>query len=644
MWSLALAGARAHRTSLLGTALVLATAGALVSLIGVLFESGFRAGAGIEGGALVGLASSYSGIALVVVVMVVAAMVTLALRSRRREFALMRTIGATSRQVRQQVSREVLLVALIAVPLGAAPGVLLARRFSPLLQDAGMLPHSSELSLSPLPVVGAVALLVPTAMLAGRLATRETLRSAPTEAVRGSAVETTGIGWIRKGFALVTLAAGLAVAFTPLWVPGSVGGEIAGISAFLLIGAVALAGPWLVARTFGRTVLLAGARIGAPARLALHNVRGFSRRLTTVIVPLAIALAVGTIQTSVNSALGQASEQQLRAAVTADLVLTAATSSPSGLTAVPGVAGVAPLTDVPVQVRTDDEGPDILAWESTTLRAMPADVPPSVFDPDVTDGSLAALSAPDTVAISSDVASLLGFGTGDSLAVRYDGVEHALEVVAVYERGLGVGGYLIAPDTATSLGSDATPSTLLVTTTDDATSAQTAERLRNLGYTVQSPAQYAADATSPDAAAQQLSTVLLLLLMVFIVLGAANALVLTTAGRHDELVLLHRTGTTRRQLSRMLLVESLLTGVLAWLIGTAAVVPAVLGVSAGLLSGQAPVVDLTTYVLLSLVVVATAVGATTATAAWAVRQATGQGRTAGGPRGRRWWGPALPAS
>jgi putative ABC transport system permease protein len=186
-----------------------------------------------------------------------------------------------------------------------------------------------------------------------------------------------------------------------------------------------------------------------------------------------------------------------------------------------------------------------------------------------------------------------------------------------------VGGYLIAPGTATSLGSDATPSTLLVTTTDDATTAQTADRIRDLGYTVQSPGQYAAGATSSGAAEQRLSTVLLLLLMVFIVIGAANALVLTTVGRHAELVLLHRTGTTRRQLSRMLLVESLLTGVLAWLIGTVVVVPAVLGVSAGLLPGQVPVVDLTTYALLSLVVVATAVGATNVTAAWAVRRATG---------------------
>jgi putative ABC transport system permease protein len=78
MWSLALAGARAHRTGLSGTALVLATAGALVSLVGVFVESGSRTGAGAEGAALVGLASSYAGLALVVVVMVVAAMVALA--------------------------------------------------------------------------------------------------------------------------------------------------------------------------------------------------------------------------------------------------------------------------------------------------------------------------------------------------------------------------------------------------------------------------------------------------------------------------------------------------------------------------------------------------------------------------------------
>ena len=121
--------------------------------------------------------------------------------------------------------------------------------------------------------------------------------------------------------------------------------------------------------------------------------------------------------------------------------------------------------------------------------------------------------------------------------------------------------------------------------------------------------------TSADAATQHLSTVLLLLLLVFVGLGAANTLVLTTAGRRDELALLHRTGTTRRQLLGMTAIESLLTGLAAWVIGTLAVVPAVVGVSFGLLGPGLPSVDLTTYALLSGAVVALATGATLATAA-----------------------------
>ena len=622
MWNLALAGARAHRTALSGTALVLATAGAVVSLVGVLMESGLRAGAGADGGTLTALASSYAGTSLVVVVLVVAATVTLALRARRREFALMRTVGATRRQVRQQVSREVLLVALVAVPLGAVPGVFLARRFDSLLHDAGMLAAGSQLSLSPLPVVGAVLLLVPTAMLAGRLAARETVRTAPTDAVRLSAVETPEIGATRQAFALITALSGVAAAFTPLVVPGTIGSASAATSAFLLIGAIALAGPLLVARVFARTAGMAGSRTGAPTRLALHNVRGFSRRLTTVIVPLALALATGTIQTSVDSAISGAAEEQLHAAVTADLVLTGAPTAAPQLTAVPGVEGVVPLSGVPIQVRTDeDDLPDSLVWESTTLRTVSADVPKTVFDPGVTDGSLAALETPGTVAVSSDTAFELGLGMGDRIDVRSTDAEDRLEVVAIYDRGLGVGGYLTTPDTAEALGSEPTPAMLLVSTTD-ATTAETADRMRDLGFTVQTPKQYAGSATNADAAAQHLSSVLLLLLLIFIGLGAANALVLTTAGRHDELVLLHRTGTTRRQLRRMATVESLLTGVLAWVIGTLAVVPAVLGVSFGLLGWHIPVVDLTTYVLLSLAVLATAVGATMVTATWAIRRAT----------------------
>ena len=77
---------------------------------------------------------------------------------------------------------------------------------------------------------------------------------------------------------------------------------------------------------------------------------------------------------------------------------------------------------------------------------------------------------------------------------------------------------------------------------------------------------------------------------------------MTTARRRDELTLLGRTGTTRRQLLAMSAIEAAITGVTAWVIGTAAVLPAVLGVSAGLLGAVLPPVDLPAYGLISLVV------------------------------------------
>lgn len=624
MWNLARSGARAHRAALSGTALVLAAAGAVVSMVGVLWESGLRTGTG----ELTALASSFAGTALVVVVIVVAATVTLTLRGRRRELALMRTVGATSRQVRQLVSREVLLVALVAVPLGAAPGLLLARPLQPLLRDAGVVPIGGGLTLSPLPVLAAVAVLLPVALLAGRLATRETLRTAPTDAVRTSVVESPTIGRTRRLMAAVTAVAGLAAAFTPLFVPGTIGGATAATSAFLLIGAAALAGPLLVGWAFGSTARLGGDRGSVARRLALVNLRGFSRRLTAVIVPLALALATGTIQTSVDRAISEAAHDQLGAAVGADLVATGAVLSESELarlTSAPGVTGVVPIADVPVEVRTDEEDlPDSLVWESTSLRAIPPDAPAATFDPDVTAGSLAGLAEAGTVAVSSDTAFELGLGVGDSVALRYADEEHRTRVVAVFSRGLGVGALLTGPQTVADLGAEAVSGTLLVET-DGAGTAAAATALREAGLAVATADDYVAASTSSDAAGQRLSSVLLLLLLLFVGLGAANALVLTTAGRRSELALLHRTGTTRRQLLAMTATESLLTALAAWAIGTLAVVPAVLGVTFGLLGPAVPVVDLATYGLLTGAVLVIAVGTTMATAVRTVRRASAAG-------------------
>jgi len=621
MWQLASSGVRAHRGAFAGTAVVLAVAAAVLAVTGVLFESGLRLQGGADptsGGLLVALASSYSGTLLVVVVMVVAATVSLALRSRRREFALLRAVGATPSQVRSAVTLEVGVVALVAAPLGALAGLFGARLLDPVLVRSGMVAPDFVSSLSPLPVLAAVALIAVTAVPVGRLGAREAARTAPTAALQQSAVEDSQVGPARRLTALAMTVGGLGVAFSGLWIPGTIGGAMASVSAFLLIGAAALAGPVLVGWIFDRVARMHPAG-GRPATmLAVRNVRGFSRRLTTVVVPLALVVSASTIQTSVNQALTTATEQEFVAAVSADLVVAPTQDAPQDLTAqvtqVPGVAAAVPLATVPAQVMTDSEGGP-MAWEAAALRVVPAGT--TALDPDVVAGSLADIDAPDTVAVSSDTAFTTGAGLGETLRLRLGDDEVDATVVAVFSRGMGVAGVVTGPATAEAHGLPVIADTLLVDLADGADATETAAAITALGATATDPQTHISTAITTAGDENEVGTALLLLLLAVVAVGAASTLAMTTVARRDELALLHRTGTTRRQLMAMTTVEAAITGVTAWVVGTVAVVPALIGVGAGVLGGP-PVVDVAAYGVVSAAVVALALVAT----ALAARRAT----------------------
>ena len=111
-------GPRPPRQPRPGPFLVIALAAALLAATGRLLESGLRA-SGTDGdtGLLAALAGSFAGTALVVVVLVVASTVTLALRQRRRELALLRAVGATRSQVRRAITHR----AAAGDPPGRAP-------------------------------------------------------------------------------------------------------------------------------------------------------------------------------------------------------------------------------------------------------------------------------------------------------------------------------------------------------------------------------------------------------------------------------------------------------------------------------------------------------------------------------------------
>jgi putative ABC transport system permease protein len=629
VWSSARSAVRVHRGSMAGSALVVALAAALLTATGVWTEGGIRLAAGStdpEASLLVTVASSFAGTAVLIALLVVASTFAGALRPRAREFALLRAVGATTRQVRQLVTAEVLLVFAVAAPLGAVPGLLLAPLLDGVLVDGGIVPAGFATTLSPWPVLGALALLVPTALLGARMAGRESARLSPASAVQRSAVEPAGLPRVRVVTAVVLVGAGLAVALVPFAAPGLLGSAAATTSAFLLLIAAALIGPLLVRWAAERGLALTGGRGRAVPTLALANARGFSRRLTGVVVPLALLLALGTVQSGVNGAVVDAAEQQVRDALTADLVVRA----PGGVTAgqaaevagLPEVAAVGTTALVPAQVRVDAEDEDLpfldgLSWEATALRTVPAD--DALVDPDVRAGSLADLGGDGTIAVSSEAALGGMASVGDPVTVRVDGAETSLTVVAVYERGLGLGDYLVGSGADLGTPVDAT---LLVRTDTPGDVAAVRDAVTAAGLTATDVDGYARSVRDAAAGEQGLSTALLLALLAFVAVGAGNALVQLVGSRRAELALLSRTGATRRQLLRMVATESVLITGTAVLVGLVSVLPALLGVGQGLLGVPLPVLD--PVVLGSLVGVVVLIGITLPVAA-AVR-ATGPGR------------------
>ena len=585
MWSFARSAVRAYRSSFVGSFLIVIAAAALLAANGVLFESGLRGDAPL----LVTVAASFAGTAILVVVLVVASTFASALRQRSVQFALLRAVGATAAQVRSMVTAEVALVFAAAAPLGAVPGLFAANLLTPVLVSGGVLPDDVALTVSPLPALAAL-LLFPTALLAARLAAREVTRLSPTAAVRAAASESPRLSPARRITALGLLATGVLVAALPFFMPGTIGSAAGATSAFLIIGAAALAGPWVVgtiARTAARST--ASSR-NAAGVLALVNTRGFSRRLTSAIIPLALLLALGTVQTGVNGSLVAAAGLQLRDGLGSDVIVT----SPDGVTAaqaeavssIPGVEAVASSV-VAGEVKVDDDD-DLggLSWEQTGVRTVDGDTD-GLIDLGVTAGSLGDLSGEATVAVSGETLFGTGKNVGDTIDLRFDGVPAMpVTIVAVYERGLGFGEVVIAES---SLPAEVRPQTA------DVLFARGAVDAASVGLQAVSVDEYADDAVASSASQQRLSAILLFVLIFFVAIAAANTLVMLTGARRQEFALLRRIGATRRQLASMVATESLFVIVTALVIGTVSVLPALVGVAYGMLGSFAVAIDWPVY-------------------------------------------------
>jgi putative ABC transport system permease protein len=552
------------------------------------------------------LSLAFGGSMVLVIMIVVGSTLALSVRQRLRELALLRAIGATPKQVLRMIRAEATVVGASGAALGVIPGIGLAFLFRETFTLAGALPADFELSIGPLPLLAALVLCLVAARLGGWIAARRAARLRPVDALGEAAVEPPRLGWLRATIGVLLIPAGLAMAIVPpLKLPGEGAAEGAAFSAFLFILAVALLGP----RLLGGAVRVLGPWLRC-GFLATANARAHARRLAAATTPLIIGITLAAGQLFSGTTASAAARDQAADGLRADHVVTSASAGVSpGLAGVlrdvPGVAAVTPV----VRTRTlVTFGPaDGLQIRNYATQGVDGDRLAATMDLGVLDGDIAGLRG-DTVALSRIAAGTLGVGLGDPVDLRLgDGTPIRPKVVAIYERGLGLGDVTLPHDLVLAHTADRVDFAVLVAMTPGAGAGALRSAVRDLP-TVRVDDREAFVAAQSEASAGDSAVGLILnaVLLGYLAIAVVNTLVTATAARSREFALLQLVGATRAQVRAMMREETRIVVVAAVVIGTLAAIPALVGTSIALNRTLIPAVPPLVY--LGIVAVAGLLG------------------------------------
>nr|WP_206441457.1 FtsX-like permease family protein [Streptomyces boncukensis] len=538
------------------------------------------AGIGYAKETLQALGFSFGGIAALTAVFTAAGTVALSVAQRRRDFALLRAIGATPRQIRRSIATEALCVAPLAGAVGTLPGIALARWWFGELRSRDAIPEGVDLIVTGTPLAIAVGAVLGTALLAGYTAARHPAKIKPGQALAESAVEPFRPGIVRTVLGLGALVGGVALARLAAGEGGEDAANLALAVVMCLMLAVALLGQYvakLCAWLFG--LPLRGG--SAAAGLAAANSWAHARRLASAVTPVVLAMAFCSTLIFLQTSEDHEAERQQRAGLTADHIVTGPAGADAGLPvtaaaraeSAPGVASAVGLLRTQVLAEVRSAGESLL---------MPADAQgvggggrklAAVQDLDVREGSLAALGAAGsprggTVAVDRILAGSAGVGVGDRIALRLpDGTKARPKVVALYTRGTGLAAVTLPREALAGHVTAAYDSELLVRERKGADGAAVARALRGLGQVADRDGY--AQAQDRDRAVNAWGNrTMALVLAGFAAVAAANTLVMTVAERRRELGMLRLIGSTRQQVLRMVRWEALLVGCTGVVLGT----------------------------------------------------------------------------
>jgi putative ABC transport system permease protein len=557
---------------------------------------------------------AFGGIALFVGAFVIANTLTITIAQRTREFATLRSMGATGRQVLTIVTLEGLVTGLLASTVGLFVGLGLAKGLDQLFKVFGAdLPQAGLVFAWRTVILSLVVGTLVTLLATIRPALRAT-RVPPIAAVReGSILPPSRFARFGPVVALVVCA---------------VSGALVGYGAFghgmttghrLLILAVGVLGLFVgiamlasrvarpLASVLARPATLVGGVAGTLARE--NSMRNPARTAST-----AAALMIGLALVTTVAVLAQGLRASFTGAVRSEFSGDYALTSQDGFTPTSATSAAA--------VRKSGVATIVAGVRAGEGRSFGKTIGVTGLEPDLgrvmslkwkvgTNASLDALG-PHGAVIDSDFAKSHHLSVGSPVEVETPGGKHvSLRVTSIYNAphaGNPLGSVSMSAATFDSVYPNPQNVYTLITTPGGVTAANTARLNAVLkaypDAKIQTEQQFITNQEQGLNTLLALLYVLLGLSIIVSLFGIVNTLVLTVFERTREIGMLRAVGMTRRQVRRMIRHEAVVTA----LIGAALGIPFGMGLAVlfdNALKGipfQVPVGTVIVFIVVAIVV------------------------------------------
>jgi putative ABC transport system permease protein len=520
---------------------------------------------------------AFAGISLFVGAFVIANTLAITIAQRMREFATLRTLGASRRQVLWSVVIEAFVIGLLGSVIGLFLGLGLAKLLNKLFVTFGIdLPQGQTVFATRTVIVSLLVGTIVTLVASIRPARRAT-RVPPIAAVReGSVLPVSRFAKYGPVTALGILA--VAIVFVAL---GTLASGLATAPRLLLLGVGVLLLFFGVSMNAARVVRPLAAVLGAPARsiggapgiLARDNATRNPARTASTASALMIGLALVTFVAIFSAGTFKSFEGAVDQLFIADYAITATNT----FTPIDAAAGKALVGKPGVS--------DVTPIRAGSIRFLGSDHNLTAVEPNIATGVRLDWKAGNTSVprrlgnngffTDNDFAKSHHLHVGSVVNLEFPSGKHAdVRLLGIYEKPNG-GSPFGEATISTALFDKYIPrprdEMVLINTPDGVSDANTSTLKDDVaGFAdakVQTRNEFKANFIKPIKKVINLLYALLALSVIVSLVGIINTLVLTIFERTRELGMLRAVGMTRRQVRMMIRYESIVTALMGAALG-----------------------------------------------------------------------------